>query len=543
MGNTAISELVQRRMYAELEGRAEEYIETDDWRKLLDCIDYKRNPSSKGKSRDALVSLLQLETVGGTDSDIFQKFRNLEGASLQQIRASAREKAIEVLKDQIQDRHTYFLDVDAMALTPYAILVKDVIEARKLELEQLGANPSRIEVLGTFYGFAILMTEGAKHRESQTNAYGYRYWRRRTWLDEDLTDTAVNAIKLLTGELAEEVDMDKTYKTLGSSRIFKGRCTKTTADILANAVRLSFYKMPGNRTTAARQLGRTEDSRTLPFLHHRLGIEENRRVRMGIVDALGSVGHESSIDLLKERAKLAGRRWVTKESEAATEAIGRIYSPICRKTLVEILKEGGNTVKATAIEAIARQEEAGLVDLISPYLVHNSRPVVRASVLALMGLGQEGRAAIREKAPTIIKRIGTDRPSRVAFGKMMTIRGIGKTKSVHRYFAKQIMKHARRLHNWQRRRQRSGYTSSTYYYNHWDNRLRKRVSDSVQLANQHLQQPYDDELVQALTYVSKIDDDPRSGLRSYVNRMLAEVPKEKPSVKDRFVQTFLDAHR
>jgi hypothetical protein len=105
------------------------------------------------------------------------------------------------------------------------------------------------------------------------------------------------------------------------------------------------------------------------------------------------------------------------------------------------------------------------------------------------------------------------------------------------------MKHARRLHNWRRRRQRSGYGSSNYYYNHWDSRLRKRVLDSVQLANQHLQQPYDDELVQALRYVSKIDDDPRGGLRSHSDGMLAQVAKDRKSMKDRFVQTFLDHYR
>ena len=540
MGKTAISELVQKRMYPELEEQATEYIETDDWKKLLDRIDYNKYGPSKGWSRDALVNLLQLETVGGTDSDIFHEFKGLEGTTLPQIRARARDKAIEILRKQIEHKHTYFLDVDAMALTPYAILVKDVIEARKRELEQLGPNPSRIEVLGTFYGFSILMIEGAKAKESQTSTYGYRYWRRRTWLDENITDAAANAIKQLTGELAESVDMDKTYKTLGSSRIFKGRCTKTTADILANAVRISFYKMPGNRTSAAYQMGKSGDSRTLPFLHHRLGIEENRRVRMGIIGALGSVGHVSSIDLLKEKAKLTGRRFITKESEAATEAIGRIYSPTCRETLLEILKDGGNSVKATAIKALVKQEETGLVDIISPYLVDKSKPVVRASVLALVDMGREGHAAIRKNAPTVIKRIGNDRPSRAAFSKMMTIKGIGRTKTVHQYFAKQIMKHARRISNWQRR---YNNRSRTYYVSHWERRMKQRLSDALRLANDHLQRPYDEELVKALRFASTLEDDRWGSVSTYSSRLLAQVPKEKKSVKDRFVQTFLDAYR
>jgi len=112
-----------------------------------------------------------------------------------------------------------------------------------------------------------------------------------------------------------------------------------------------------------------------------------------------------------------------------------------------------------------------------------------------------------------------------------------------KYFAKQIMKHARRFHSWQRRRNSNTYT---YYWNHWESRLRKRVWDCVQLANQHLQPPYDDELVQALQYVSKVDDDPRSGVTSYISRMLEQVPKEKKEKKsatERCIQTILDAYR
>ncbi|MHA2027553.1 MAG: hypothetical protein ACW98U_16765, partial [Candidatus Thorarchaeota archaeon] len=267
MAKESIEKLVSRRLYPQLEERATKYIESGDWKKFLRNV---RRTSSKGKARDALVNLLKLEAVGGTDSDILKEFASLQGDTLTKIRANATERSMEILTEQIENRHTYFLDIEAMTMSPYVFLVKDVIEARKREIAQLEGTPSRLDILGTFYGFSILMIEGSKTAAPQTNQWGYRYWRRSTWLDENITDSAANAVKQLTGELAESVDMDKTYKTLGSSRIFRSKCTKITADILANAVRLAFYKVPGNRSRAARDLGKTEDLRALPFLHQRL---------------------------------------------------------------------------------------------------------------------------------------------------------------------------------------------------------------------------------------------------------------------------------
>ncbi|MHA2160369.1 MAG: HEAT repeat domain-containing protein [Candidatus Thorarchaeota archaeon] len=543
MASESIEKLVSRRLYPQLEERATEYIESGDWKKFLRNV---RRTSSKGKARDALVNLLKLEAVGGTDSDILKEFASLQGDTLTKIRANATERSMEILTEQIENRHTYFLDIEAMTMSPYVFLVKDVIEARKREIAQLEGTPSRLDILGTFYGFSILMIEGSKTAAPQTNQWGYRYWRRSTWLDEKITETAANAVKQLTGELAESVDMDKTYKTLGSSRIFKSKCTKTTADILANAVRLAFYKVPGNRSRAARDLGKTEDLRALPFLHQRLTVEGSMRVRMAIVEALGKIGHESSIAILKERAKLTGRRFVTKEAEAATLAIGGIYSRQCGETLLEILRVGGNPVKAAAIKALSTQEQTGLVEIIAPYLIDKSRPVVRASVIALMDLGRKGRAAIKKNAPTIIKRIGSDRPSKVAFSKMMSIGGVGMTTSVHQYFAKRVKQLESEIKNWQRRTRTGSYT---WYWQRRERKARSRLTDLLRMANEYLKPPFDVELVKALRSLTKSKEDPT--IMTLARRLLLhvhtvhseEVVETKSDERKSFIQTFLDSYR
>lgn len=534
MVKASIVKLVTRRQYPELEKRANEYIETDDWKRFLTII---KSTPSKGKARDAVVNLLKLEAVGGTDSDVFKEFSSIEGDSFPQIIANSRSHAMNILKEQIENRHTYFMDIEAMTMSPYVILVKDVIEARKRELAQLEKNPDRIDVLGTFYGFSILMIEGSKPHENTSN-YGYYRWRRRTWLDEKINDNAAIALRQLTKEFAQEVNIDKRYRTLGSSRVFKDRCTRTTAKILADAVRLALYKVPGNRGKAAKDLGYTEDSRTLLFLHHRLAVEESRRVRMSIIDALGRIGHDSSIDILREKAKLQGRRYMTKEGEAAVKAIGGIFAPQCRETLIDLLNDSGNMVKAASIYALSKQESTGLVQLISPYLLDRSRPVVRASVISLTDLGSQGREAIKTKATGIIKRIGYDRPSRNALIKMLSISGVGSMESVQQYFGTRITKLRKEVERWQNR-SRSSYG---YYWTRREQRAKQKLIDYIRLASTYLRPPYDNELVSSIRSVFRQDTIP-SVHATLGQSQLAQAVMSNKEKAAKHLQTVLSSFR
>jgi hypothetical protein len=534
MAQETIPVLATRRQYVDLEKRSDDYIKKEGWEDLLRLLEHT---SSAGKARDAVVALLQLESVGGTDTDVFEEFAYLEGDNLRKVRANATDHVMEILQEQIEHQHTYFLDIEAMTMTPYVILVKDVIEARKRELEELEGTPSRIDVLGTYYGFQILMTDGSKPFDNSQNTYGYRRWRRGTWLDEKITENAANAVKALTGELAEEVDMDKTYRTLGSSPVFKRRCTKSTAELLANAVRLALYKVPGNRGTAARALGRTEDSRVLSFLHHRLPLEQNRKVRISIADALGRVGHESSIEILKERATPTSR-YMSKEGIAIVTALGGVYSPQSKETLLMLLQTGGSTTKAAAIQAISKQDPTDLVELISPYLENKSQPVVRASILSLADKGREGKAAIEAQAHVLINRIGHDKPSRPALIKMLGISSVAEMKPVHQYFAKRIEKHCREVRNWSKQINRS----YSYYWRRREQRSKQKLEEYLRLANSHLKPPFDEELMKAIESVVKSNNDPMSTTRTLGERLLVRRWEKKKNEDSSFLQTHLSSY-
>ncbi|MHA1930741.1 MAG: HEAT repeat domain-containing protein, partial [Candidatus Thorarchaeota archaeon] len=383
---------------------------------------------------------------------------------------------------------------------------------------------SRIDVLGTFYGFTILMIEGSKPIDIPSDQrYRYRY--RRSWLDEKLSQNVVDVVKQLTGEFGDAVDMDVSYKTLGSSRIFKKRCTKTTAEILADAVRLTMYKVPGNRGTAARKLGLTEDSRVLPFLHARFNAETNRNTRIRIAHALGSVGHESSIDILKERAILRGR-YLSKESMATVSALGRIFSPRCRETLIELVRDGGTSVKAAAVQALSLQEPSGLIELIYPYLKNPSKPVVRSTVLALMNLGREGQAVIKDQAHSIITKLGSDKTSRPVLNKLFTISTIGEMPLVQEYFSERIKKLSEKV---KKIKDGTNRRFSPYYYRRRENRATRNLTDAIRMSASYLKPPFLDTLITNLQAIWRIEDLSHIVVQSLRSTQLAEALKEKPN--------------
>lgn len=530
-----IMHYVLKREYEKMHQVANEYLKNNDWSDFIRVI---QDTNERGKSRDALVSLLELDAIGGTDSNVFKEFLDIDGTTLDEVRIHVVERAKEILQEQIENRHTYFLDIKAMAQTPYAILVKEVIEARTKELVDLKSNPSRIEVLGTVYGFKILMFDGSHANSYSTSQQvGYRYWPRRTWLDEKISDSAAAAIKKLTREFAEEVDMDTAYRTLGSSQIFRKRCTAAAAEILENAIRLSLYKVPGNRSSAANALGNTADSRALPFLHHRLGIEQSRQVVIRIVDALGKIGHVNSLNLLADRLGTS-RHGLSKDQDAIITAIGRIYSLQSKEILRDLMNKSESSVRGAAIRAIGTQHPEGLVELIAPFLNDKSRPVVRASVLALTELEQKGKDVIKRNLSTILNRIGNDKPSNGAIIRVLEIPTISQKRVVQEFFAKKIYNLRKDLENWKRRTNASSYS---WWYRRREQRAQRNLYDVVNTVNRYLEPPFQQELLNSVEAALKLIGDPNMISRTLGNSKLfrAIVERDQNSnMNPTFEQTY-----
>ena len=519
MAKSGISELVTYRQYSELEAVAESFIKKGDWQGFVTAL--AEGPYSRGtygyyptgKVRDAIVHLLQLESVGGTDTDVMGEFRNLAGRNLDEVRVNALDHAITLLRDQIENRHTYFLDVEAMASSPFAVLVEEVLAARRKELEMLVSGASRIQVLGTFYGFTILMAEGAKPPDEPkasagatfANYYSWRQMRRkRTWLDEDLNEDAAIAIKNLTGEFAQAVDIDRTYKTLGSTSIFKKRCQPLTAEILADAVRRSLYKAPTHRRQAARRLGRNGDSRALPFLHSRMLAEANNKTSLGIATALGSIGHASSAEVIYERVAS-----VTRYSKVLVDMIyplANIRAPETKEILLKLVEHKISSFRAAAIECLTQLAPADLARIVAPSLQESSKPIVRNSVIALSRCGKDGVDVLIANVPRILKVIGNDQPSAYAMERLLAIEGIGEREDVHEHFAKKLKKETAKLSKWVKLRDSGTYRG---YFHRYIRRGLLELDNTLGTTKKYVKKPYTYNLSKELREAQRVANSAR----------------------------------
>lgn len=469
-----IQDLVLKRRYTILEDAAEAFLREGRWKSLLSEI---QSCGSSGKARDALVTLLGLEAAGGTDSDLFREFSSLDSDYLTGLRAEATDHAIEVLREQIANRHTHFLDVEAMTLSPLAVVVGDIINARKNELAQLGSNPSRVDLLGTYYGYMILTQEGAVE--------GSRV--------SPISPEAVDAINRLVADLAHEISMDPAYETLGDGSVFEN-CTAGTAAILSENVKMSLYRSRRDRTAAARALGMTEDSRATSFLAHRLEREKSSDVKSAIIEAIGHIGMPSSVGLLGRLTGLDERGYVSvydDDVRTVTRALGFIHSNESKRLLMTLLQEATpsyitaspseTALQAIAIESLGRLRIPELRKIVTPYLEDStSRPLVRAIVDALLKQGKAGKGTLVQHLFKMLSVIGCDPASESQMKGLLSLPEVSGREDVHDYYASRIEKMVKDgdiVKNARRRRQ---------------------YEVAVRLASQCLERPHSERLAQVL---------------------------------------------
>ncbi|MGQ4912518.1 MAG: HEAT repeat domain-containing protein [Candidatus Thorarchaeota archaeon] len=479
----SVPEMVERRRYRELERVADEYARRGDWSLLVSEV---QRCSPEGKSRDALVFLLELESVGGTDTDIFKEFSILKGDTLDEIRAEAHGVAIGLLREQIASRHTYFLDVQAMAATRFAILIDDVIETRRKEIQALPSQVSRLEVLATYYGFVILTTDGAIPQKMDPGRDRW-YWKHRTWLDEDIGTDALAAIREMTEELANPVDMTTRYQTLGDMRIFKKRCSADTARILADTIRLSLYKRPGNRIMAARSLGHMGDSRALRCLHSRLLADPSRRVQTEMACAIGNIGHECSVEVMRQYIQSIKAQYYRPLSQAVN-ALGRIDADTTRAVLIDLTETGSSSVKAAAIMSLSRLGSPNLLAIASSHIKSTSKVVTRAATFALLRLGTEGQEVVKMNAAIVLKRLIHDHPSRDILNEVFDIDGILDGPSFQETLSKEVDELTQMI---LRARREQEQTSSTWLreWSRYEDKMKDQMKDLLKMISR-VKPPY-----------------------------------------------------
>ncbi|MHA1965516.1 MAG: hypothetical protein ACXACG_07235 [Candidatus Thorarchaeota archaeon] len=117
-----------------IEGFVSRNIEDKGWSYIIDTIQRSREleaivpgwdiPLRKGVLRDGMFEILELSDFAGLDVDPVEAFVELEPKNLDHLRSLARERAKELLGEQVKRGPTFFMDLDAMADTELAVYVE-----------------------------------------------------------------------------------------------------------------------------------------------------------------------------------------------------------------------------------------------------------------------------------------------------------------------------------------------------------------------------------------------------------------------------------
>jgi hypothetical protein len=214
-------------MYDELDEYAERCIRDKSWNVLLSRIKQVRDKGATidtsrkevvplGRVRDALTHILGLEATYGIDTDMMETFKDLKPNSLKNLRSLVIPIAIENLQEQIRNNNTFFMDIEKMATTAFAILVQDIVQSRNAEVLSIGSNPSVEQVLSSYYGYSILTLGTSVQRQYRWEA-----------------PEAVEAIKELAKSLGTTVQFIQMKPKISPQKVFHN-CSEQTATLLAD---------------------------------------------------------------------------------------------------------------------------------------------------------------------------------------------------------------------------------------------------------------------------------------------------------------------
>jgi hypothetical protein len=245
----------------------------------------------EGILREGLIFLLHLEHFVGLDVDFLEAFVDLEVEDIDDLRKQVRPIAVELMKEQIRSRNTFFMDVDSMKEEDLVVFVPDILNARMKEVQDLGPKPDLYEVYSTYYGFQILTTR-VNHQQA------------------GVPDELRDSLLMVLGEVGE-VSTLRAKQLKFSSLAFRN-CSPHLTVLLWNMLRFSNGGKKA-KVKALEVLGELGDSRAIDLMHSYVEVQRSshgRTTGSRLLDecllCLGRIGHPQSFELLREVIPPAG---------------------------------------------------------------------------------------------------------------------------------------------------------------------------------------------------------------------------------------------
>jgi hypothetical protein len=371
--STGIYRSIELRDYTELEKIAKEVVSERGWNEFLRILSESQRKGANipgwnlsvrsGSLRDALVHLLKLENIVGLDCDYIHSFDQIESHDLIDVRKQSFQIIIDLLHKQVENRNTFFLDTGTFSTTPYAVFVKDIINARTAEIEELPSKPSLRQVYSTYYGFMILSSGRISNRHAGA------------------TDEGVKCIEDLASQLGKQTKLNA--RIFQPSRKAFMNCTSETKELLWNILRM-FNGGYDTRSTAVKKLGELGDSRATDYIITNLQNTTNRYFKPALLKALGSLGDPKGLDSILEYLNDSSLR------KAAILALGGIRHPNALGKLMQIKNSNNRHDLSSVVTAIGIVRTGKAIEILSSFLSSRNGRIVQKSVEAFCSIGKEG---------------------------------------------------------------------------------------------------------------------------------------------------------
>ena len=427
---------IDLRMYKELESYAESILKQSGWKELATQIrkvrtsGHELDPARpekvrKGKVRDALVHLIDLYPVSGIDGDLLSIFKAVEADSLSALRSSAIPYAVESIRDQIDGKNnTFFLDVEAMATSVFAILVDDVVQSRRREIRNLPSEIAVPDLLSTYYGFNTLLS--LLPHKSSNNLY---YW--------DLSEIplASENIEKMLKSLGAKKSVNLESSRIPYTTVF-AKCSKHTAFLLAYLAKMRLAQTEDARNKAVKAIGDLGDSRADAFLisaleHSQQWKErttqktypeeesDTRQAHQLVPRALAHIGSEVSGRIIFNHFSTTSTFLHAGYDLEAAYCLGHIRSKVSEKRLGLMVKAsrrytptpvwGLGNICATSPSTLA---------ILSWRLGYPAREDAEGVLKALLRMGDEGVQVIRDGNLDSVRQIAENsaRPEELILG-------------------------------------------------------------------------------------------------------------------------------
>lgn len=216
---------------------------------------------------------------------------------------------------------------------------------------------------------------------------------RSTWINDARALKVIVKSKLDPQSVAapKPTDEDQVYIAALNAvcQTDRARCSSVVSDVLRS------NRSVVVKESALKLLGRHGGAETVPSLIQLARTEQNERLRMSAISALGSSNDERAVELLREIA-LSANFADESPTDSAIHALAGMESPRALAALVEVILNGrNNAARQHAVDLLSRRRGDDTTDALFRIYDTVTDAQVRARALSALGRRRDPRATAR----------------------------------------------------------------------------------------------------------------------------------------------------